>query len=343
MPMRATLMSLINLVNLVNLVIFTNLFGFFLPMARAEPVKQVLLITHRGCEAICESFSRNLKSQGPVNIILRDAARDVSKVSAFVAEAHTLRPDLIATWGTGVTLAVIGPYDAPNPKRYIQNTPVVYMYVGNPIESKIAPSTEKSGRAYVAGTNTAVPIEAQIKLLKSFGPLTKIGMLYNTDDTAAVSQAAEVRQAFTAQSVQVHEVRLPKTADGSPDASRIPAALDQLARHKPDFLYHIGSAFALQQIQAISTGAMARGIPMFCSTESAFRQGNMLLGLISPSAGIGQVAAYQAGQILFHGKRAGDLPTATLSHHTVFINMRVARTLGLYPPMKLLQFAELTE
>ncbi|MDQ3058336.1 MAG: hypothetical protein M3R45_02265 [Pseudomonadota bacterium] len=315
--------------------------GLLLPVW-AAPVKQVFLITNRGCEEICQSFRRSLESQGPVNFIWRDAAGDISRVAGFAAEARALRPDLVATWGTGVTLAVVGPYDAPDPRRHLKNTPVVYMYVGDPVESKIARSASQSGRPNVAGANTAVPLEAQIRLLASYRPLARIGMLYNTDEPAAVTQAAKVRQAFEAHAVQVHEVRLPMTARGTPDAGSIPAALDQLARHKPDFLYHIGSTFTLSQVNAISAGAIARGMPMFSPTESAFRKGSVLLGLISPLAGIGQVAAYQAGQVLFQGQQPGDLISPTLTHHSVLINMRAARALHIYPPMKLLRFAELT-
>ena len=313
-----------------------------LPSTWAQPVKKVFLITNRGCEEICQSFRRSLESQGPVNFIARDIAGDTSRVAGFVAEARLLRPDLVATWGTGVTLAVVGPYDAPDPKRYLRDIPVVYMYVGNPVESRIARSASQSGRPNVAGANTSVPVEAQIKLLAAYRPLTRVGMLYNTDEPAAVTQAAQVRQAFEAHAVQVNEVRLPMTAKGTPDAERIPAALDQLARQKPDFLYHIGSTFTLKQVKAISVGAIARGMPMFSPTESAFRQGCVLLGLISPLAGIGQVAAHQAGQILFHGRQPGDLPSPTLTHYSVLINMQAARDLRIYPPMKLLQFAELT-
>jgi putative ABC transport system substrate-binding protein len=320
-----------------------TLLGLLLPGAWAVPVKQVFLITNRGCEEICQSFRSNLQSQGPVNFIWRDAAGDVSRVAAFLAEARALRPDLVATWGTGVTLAVIGPYDAPDPTPYLRDMAVVYMYVGNPVESKIARSASQSGRPNVAGANTSVPIEAQIKLLQSYRPLSRIGMLYNTDEPAAVTQAAQVKHAFEAQSIKVNEVRLPVSASGKPDAKKIPAALAQLAAQKPDFLYHIGSTFTLEQVKAISAGAMKLSIPMFSPTESAFRRGSVLLGLISPLAGIGQVAAYQAGQILFHGRKPGDLPTQTLTHHSVLVNMQAARELEIYPPMKLLRFAELTE
>ena len=310
--------------------------------ARAEPAKQVLLITNRGCEEVCQSFRRHLESQGPVEFIWRDAGGDAGRVAAFVAEARALRPDLVATWGTGITLAAIGPHDGADPARHLSEIPVVYMYVGDPVASKIARSAERSGRPNVAGANTSVPIEAQIKLLASYRKLARVGMLYNTDEPAAVTQAREARRAFEARAVQVDEVRLEAAADGRPDPAAIPAALDRLAQQRPDFLYYVGSTFTLKQIEAISAGAIARGMPMFSATEPAFRQGDVLLGLISPLAGIGQVAAHQAGQILFHGKRAGELASPTLTRHSVLINMQAARALRIYPPMKLMQFAELT-
>lgn len=310
--------------------------------ARAEPAKQVFLITNRGCEEVCQSFRRNLESQGPVDFIWRDAGGDAGRVAAFVAEARSLRPDLVAAWGTGITLAVAGPWDAVDPARHLTDIPVIYMYVGNPVASKIARSAERSGRPNLAGANTSVPIEAQIKLLTSYRKLGKVGMLYNTDEPAAVAQAAQARRAFEAAAVRVSEIRLGANG-GRPDAADIPPALDKLAQERPDFLYYIGSTFTLQQIDAISSGAMARGMPMFSATEPAFRQGEVLLGLISPLAGIGQVAAHQAGQVLFHGKRPGELASPTLTRHSVLINMQAARALRIYPPMKLLQFAELTK
>jgi len=311
--------------------------------ARADTAKRVYLITNHGCEDVCRSFQHNLESQGPVDFILRDVDGDVSRVAGLIKEARQLRPDLIATWGTGITLAVVGPYDAVEPSAYVTDIPVVYMYVGNPVQSKIARDPQHSGRANVAGANTAVPMNEQINLLASYRKLSKIGMLYNTDEPAAVAQADAARRDFQARGVQIIEAKLVLGKDGRPNASEIPVAIEKIADSKPDFLYHIGSTFTLEQIAEISNDAIAHDIPMFSSTEPAFRDGNVLLGLISPLASIGQVSAYQAGQILFHGKRAGDLPTPTVTHHSVLINMHAARALKLYPPMKLLQFADLVE
>jgi len=341
-----------------------------LPAAHAATAtaKLVYVITNRGCEEVCRSFQHGLENQGPVTFVLRDADGDAARVPAFIEEAHRLHADLIATWGTGITLAVVGPYGevgtpgapdtsgvsgipsasgksgvpgVPGVPEYVSDIPVVYMYVGNPVESKIARDPQHSGRANVAGANTSVPMQEQINLLTSYRKFGKVGMLYNANEPAALAQAASAREAFQARGVQVVEAQLKLDKSGRPNAADIPGAVAALAQSKPDFLYHIGSTFTLQQIAAISDAAIANGIPMFSSSESAFRNGDVLLGLVSSLAAIGEVSAYQAGQVLFHGQRPGDLTTPTVTRHSVLINMHAARALQLYPPMKLLQFAEL--
>jgi putative ABC transport system substrate-binding protein len=309
--------------------------------ARAEKV--VMVMTSRGCEDVCKSFKRNLEIQGDVSFIMRDADGDMGRVAGFVAEARKLRPDLVATWGTGVTQAVVGKHDAVDPARHLTDIPVVYMYVGNPVDSKIAVSAEKSGRPNVAGANTSVPIDAQVKLLMSFKKnIRRIAMLYNIDEPAPVDQAAIARKVFETNGIQVSQIALGKDRDGKPDAADIAPAIAQLALDRPDFIYHIGSSFIISQMGAISQAASAQGIPIFTAFENAYRAGDVLLGLISPLTGVGQIAAYQAGQILFRGKKPDSLPSPTLSRFSVLINMRPAHALKIYPPIKLLQFAEVT-
>ena len=311
--------------------------------ASAQADKKVMLITQRGCEEVCKGFKNHLEMQGEVEFLWRDTAGDMTKIGAFITEARLKKPDLIATWGTGITLAVIGKHDAVDHAKHITEIPVVYMYVGNPVESQVAVSTQRSGRAWVAGANTSVPMEAQLNLMTSYRSVKRVGMLFNANEAAAVSQAKTAQQAMIARNVQVVQAQIALGADGQPKPNAIEAALDELARQKPDFLYYVGSSFTLAHIQTITQGAIARGMPMFSSLEPAYRSGDMLLGLISPLSGIGQAAAYQAGKILFEGKQPGDLPSPTLSRHSVLINMKAARALKIYPPMKMLQYADITE
>lgn len=317
------------------------LVALLLPLS-ALAEKKVMVITSRGCEDVCKSFKLNLENQGDVSFIMRDAGGDIARVAGFVAEARKVRPDLVATWGTGVTQAVVGKHDAVDPTKHLTDIPVVYMYVGNPVDSRIAVNAERSGRPNLAGANTTVPVDAQVKLLMSYKKIQRVAMLYNTNEPAPVDQAAIARKAFEANGIQVSQVELGKDRNGKPDAADIEPAVAQLALDKPDFIYHIGSSFIISQMDAISKAATARGIPIFTSFENAYRAGDVLLGLISPLTGVGQIAAYQAGQILFQGKQPGSLRSPTLSRFSVLINMRPAHALKSYPPMKLLQFAEVT-
>ncbi len=309
----------------------------------AQAAKQVVIITTRGCEEVCTSFRSNLESQGDVRFVLRDLGGNMARLPAIVEEVRAMKPDLVATWGTGITLGVVGPIDAVDPAKHLTSIPVVYMYVGNPVESKIARDSKISGRPNVAGANTAVPIDAQVRLMASYRKVARVGMLYNPNERAAASQAMSARKAFEAQGIEVVIEEIPLGKDGKPDPGTIEPGIDRLAGAKVDFLYYVGSAFTLAQIDRISRYSISRGLPMFTALEPSFRRGDVLLGLISPLAGIGQIAAYQAGQILFLGKSPGALASPTLSRHSVLVNMSAARELKAYPPMKLLQFAEITK
>jgi putative ABC transport system substrate-binding protein len=312
--------------------------------AWAQSAKRVMIITNRGCEEVCQGFQRYVESQGAVQFIMRDVDGDVRKVAEFVTEAKKTRPDLVATWGTGITLAAVGPVDAVDAVRHLTDIPVVYMYVGNPVASKVSRDTTISGRTNVAGANTAVPLDAQLNVLSAYRDIKTIGMLYNTDEPAAVSQAAEARVAMQKRGYKVIEETLADALARGADAPAIIApALQRLAAAKPDFIYYVGSTFTLRYIDPISEGAVALGIPMFTAQEPSYRAGDILIGLISPLPGVGQVAGYQAAQILFHDKVPGTLASPTLTRHSVLINMKAARALQLYPPMKLLQFAEVSE
>ena len=324
-----------------------SLIHMFLAMAILMPFaahasKRVLIITNRGCEEICKAFQSALSRDGPVEFTLRDVGGDMGRLPPIVTEIRRERPDLVATWGTGITLGVVGKVGASDPSKHIVDIPVVYMYVGNPVESGVVLSAERSGRSNVAGANIAVPITAQIGLMQAYRSFDRVGMIYNTNEPAATAQAAAARKVFEAQGVAVTAITIEPGPMGDPDPARIVPALDTLARNRPGFLYYVGSTFMLKHVGVLSQGAVERGIPIFTAQEPSYRNGLIQLGLVSPLAGIGQSAAWQASQILFHGHSPGSLPTPTITRHSVMINMRSARALGVYPPMTLLQFAEIT-
>ncbi len=71
------------------------------------------------------------------------------------------------------------------------------------------------------------------------------------------------------------------------------------------------------------------------------RDSHGLIALASAYYNVGQLAGYQAEQILAHGAMPGDLDVLGLDRFSVLANIDTARRLDLYPPILLLRYAEI--
>ena len=82
----------------------------------------------------------------PFKFVVRDVGRDLSKVPAIVREIKERKPDLVYTWGTDVTLKVVGDVGATPRDGFVTRIPVVFSMVAYPAGSRIVPSLDGSGR-----------------------------------------------------------------------------------------------------------------------------------------------------------------------------------------------------
>lgn len=73
------------------------------------------------------------------------------------------------------------------------------------------------------------------------------------------------------------------------------------------------------------------------------RYDKVLISIAARAKDVGRVAAEQSLRILKDGKKPGDLPLARVTDFAYVVNMKVAQTLNLFPPMELLQIAETVE
>ena len=64
------------------------------------------------------------------------------------------------------------------------------------------------------------------------------------------------------------------------------------------------------------------------------------MGLISRYYSVGQLAGSKAYAILAEGQAAGNIAVETLKRFSLLVNMQVARELRLYPPIDMLNYAE---
>jgi putative ABC transport system substrate-binding protein len=246
---------------------------------------------------------------------------------------------LVYTWGLATTLAVAGPVDG-EAGRYLGDRPVVFTDVDDPVASGLLAQGAPPGRS-LTGVPRRVPLAAQVAALRSYRPFRRIGVVVNPAEPATRQARDALALLAQQQGLALVEAALPLDARGEPDALALPGLVRDLAARGTELLY-LGDSHFLAHTHRGTVTRLAReaGLATFCTAEGAVRQSGCLFGLFAEARNTGRFAAYKAWQILRGGQRVQDVPVETLQRFSLVINMPVARELALYPPMAVLQAAE---
>lgn len=297
-------------------------------------------VTYRGRTEVEQGFDDYLAANDVgVEVIERDAGRDISRLPAFVREIKQLRPDLIYTWGTPVTLGIAGTHDAGDPDRFVTDIPVVFALVAAPVASRIVAALDPPGRN-VTGAVHVVPPQAQLRAMAAYRPFTKLGVLYTPTEQNSIAIVAEVRTLQQAMGFTLVERTFPIGADGAPRADGLERMVAEIRAAGATWLYLLPDTFLGTLYDRIAPAALAAALPTFGAAELAIRRGGALVGLISRYYSVGQLAASKATRILRRGEPAAAIPIETLKRFSLIINLPVAHALGLYPPIEMLNYAE---
>ncbi|WP_051356746.1 ABC transporter substrate-binding protein [Azorhizobium doebereinerae] len=301
---------------------------------------KILMLTFRGETDVERGFRDLLDTAGlKTEIISRDARRDIANLPSMIADLATLKPDLIYTWGTPLTLGVAGPFDSTDPK-FIRDIPVVFALVAAPVQARIAPSFAAPGRN-VTGAVHVVPTDVQMKAMQSFMDFSTVGILYSTSEQNSDVIVREVKAFCDGMGAKVLARPFKNDASGRPTAEGVEDMVAQLRADKADWLYLLPDTFLGTIYDRVTPAALAAGLPTFGAAELAIREGGALVGLVSRYYSVGQLAGTKAVEILARGTPASKIPIETLKRFSLIINMRIAKSLGIYPPIAMLNYAEL--
>jgi putative ABC transport system substrate-binding protein len=301
----------------------------------------VMMLLYRGCEEACLAFQDYFRRQGvPVRFTLRDAAQDKQRVAGFVREARAVRPDLVVTWGTTVSLEALGRWDAVDPARHLTDLPVVFMIVSQPMELGLVPNLTSSGRN-ITGSLYLLPVAEQLKAARSYFDFRRIGFLGNPAEanSRASLEALQAQAGRFGFSLVTADVDL--DGAGRPLATTLAAKVATLAAGGADLLYLSPDTFLNSQRQAVTGAALARGLPVFAAAEAPVMHADALFGVVNRYDQVGRYTARQALRILGGGVKPADIPIELPRRFSYLINLRVARQLGRYPPLPLLDIAEI--
>ena len=313
--------------------------------ARAERAFTIYMVLWNGCEEACKGFKEYLAKKGiDAEVLTRDAGRDKQELPGFVEEARALGVDLVVTWGTSVTRGVAGTLSNHDKPRFIDDIPLVFMVVADPIGSEIIVSKENPGRDNVTGTFNRVPEAVNINTIRSYyPPFKRLGLLYNANEHNSVVKAQELAELATTMNFELTALELELGADGKPSPGSIPARVADLKAAGVDFIYLGSSSFLDVNRELFTQSAVDHGIPVLSPYERLVRNSHALLSIAARYEDVGALAARQAVSILVDGKKPGDLPVLTVDQYAYVVNMTTAKKLNMFPSVEILQIAETVE
>ena len=298
-------------------------------------------VTYRGRTDVERGFADYFAARGiPVEITWRDIALDPSRLPGLVDEIRRERPDLVHTWGTGVTLGIVGRWDAKDPSRYVRDIPVVFSLVATPVGAGIVPDVAAPGRP-VTGVCHVASLAVQMQTMANYRPHRAIGMLYSPNEPNSLAVLKELTALGQRRGVAVLATPFRTNAAGQPVADGAQELVRQLRADGAQWLYMPPDSFLSTQARdVVVPAALAQGLPAFASTEQLMSAG-ALLGLVSRYYNVGQFAGFKAEQILAGKAAATHIPIETLTRFSLQINLTVARRLGALPPLDMFNYAEL--
>ena len=302
---------------------------------------RIYAITFRGMTDVEKGFQDYFAARRiPVQITWRDLNRENSRMPGFLEEIKRTKPDLVYTWGTSVTLGVVGTYDQVDPAVNITDIPVVFTLVAAPVLAKIVRDLKNPGRN-VTGVFHVAPTEAQIRAMASYRPFKSIGILYTPTEQNSVVVVEEVREVSKRLGFTVIAKPLKLDANKKVTAEGAPEMVRELKQQNVEWLYLPPDSYLGTIAQkVVIPAAMAVGLPAFASTEQLMETG-AVAGLVSRYHSIGQFTAYKAEQILVNKVPPAKIPVETLTRFALQVRMDIAEQLKLPPPLPMFNYAEL--
>lgn len=287
-------------------------------------------VTHPALDASVEGFKSAVVAEygaDAVTFIEKNAESDQSTADLAVKDFVSRKVNLIYAVATPSAQAAINAIGTAS-------IPLVFAAVTDPVAAELVDKT--SGQSEnVTGVSDAAPIEKQLKLIQEILPNVKrIGMMYTLSE---INGKIQVEQAKTiAASLGIEVVDAGVSTD-----SEVVTVAGQLVQ-KVDCIYNITDNMIVANTATIVDQANKVKIPVFAAEDGQLDQGLLATDSLS-YVDMGTEAGNLAISILKDGKSAQSLPVVFSQATKLYVNSKVAASLGLTLPESVLSRAQLVD
>ena len=258
-----------------------------------------------------------------VAIEYRWAEGRAERFTDIAAEFVRLKVDVIFTYSTPAVLAA---------KQATSVIPIVFATASDPVGTGLVANLARPGGNVTGLSNQTGELAAKrVGLLREVvARLSRLAILANTANPAAVDEMHQARAAGQALGLEIEAVEIQRAEDIAP-------AIEAM-RARVDALYVVTEPLVNTNRVCINTLALGARLP----TMHAFRDYVESAGLMSYGPNIPNAfrrAAELVDKIL-RGAKPGDIPVEQPTKFDLVINLTTARVLGLEIPPTLLARAD---
>jgi putative tryptophan/tyrosine transport system substrate-binding protein len=297
--------------------------------AVGPPTATIVLVLPQATTSLEDAFITQLKRSMPETSFNFEVIKfDAAKLDTLITQVRSKKPDLIYTTGITITLALAGPAKA----AVINDVPIVFAGVDDAVRARLVVDAKRPSRN-VTGVTHLAPLAAQFNAMRQYNsdkPLTSIGIAFRENDLDERLLVEDLQAEATRQKLKV-------VAEPIVDGQDPAQALQKLKAAGVQWLY-VGETAAHANKRLMEV-ALTQQLPVFSAGEAAVRDDVALYSLYSPRQNIGRFVAAKARQVLT-GTNIGNISIEALQKHSLLVNMKTAAQLAQYPPLAVLNSAD---
>ena len=198
--------------------------------------------------------------------------------------------------------------------------PTIFTAVTDPVAAGFV-KEDGTAAGEVTGTSDALPVEAQLKMIRVMLPdATKIGILYTTSEVNSISAIAEYKALAPAYGFEIVESGISTTAD-------IPLALDALLS-KVDCLTNLTDNTVVSALALVLDKANAAGKPVFGSEIEQVKLGCAAAEGLDYIA-LGRQTGLMAAKVLKGEAKASEIPYEIITEPQLYVNSEALAKFGI--------------
>lgn len=290
--------------------------------AKVFKIGVIQIAPHASLDNCYKGFLEGLKEAGyeegkNITIDFQNSQGEPANGDLFAKNMVAAKYDMIVGIATPSAMSA---YSAAKDTKI----PVVFSAVSDPLAAGIVKSLDKP-EYNVTGTSDVLPLEAQMKMIRSFLPnAKKIGILYTTSEPNSISHLSAFKELAPKYNFEI-------VAIGVNNASEVGSAAASLIAKGVDCINNFTDNNVVNNLSTVLNAADNAKIPVFGSEIEQVKKGCLASESID-YVNLGKETGRIAAKILNGEAKAGEIPVARISASTPVYNQSVADKLGISLP-----------